>query len=134
MYINVKHNIDLLDGGIEIDSIIRVFAKKLGMKEGNYSKYQPCYECLQYEDTTMKQFSTLKNSKFLLKVMIFITSLVAIKDLFLTTWFLVKFYNDPKVLYIIVATCFMGLSLLFLNLRAKMVKTRDKIDEIEKRL
>ena len=76
----------------------------------------------------------MNDSKFLLKVMIFITSLVAIKDLFLTTWFLVKFYNDPKLLYIIVAACFMGLSLLFLNLRAKMVKTRDKIDEIEKRL
>jgi len=60
MYINVKHNIDWWEGGIEIDYIIRAFAKKLGMKEGNYSKYQPRYECLQYEDTTMKQFNTLK--------------------------------------------------------------------------
>jgi len=60
MYINVKHNIEPWDGGIEIDSIIREFAKRLEMKEGNYSKYQPCYLYLEYENTTMKQFKTLK--------------------------------------------------------------------------
>ena len=33
MYINVKHNIEPWDGGIEIDYIIREFAKRLEMKE-----------------------------------------------------------------------------------------------------
>tara|TARA_R110000868_G_scaffold353638_4_gene614818 strand:- start:135 stop:401 length:267 start_codon:yes stop_codon:yes gene_type:complete len=60
MYINIKHNIDWWEGGIEIDEIIRKFCERLCMKEGNYSKYTPCYSYLQYEDTNMKQFNSLK--------------------------------------------------------------------------
>ena len=71
MYININHNIEWWDGGIEIDSIIRKFCERLKMEEGRYSKYQPCYLYLQYENTTMKQFNSikrrLKNSKRLKK-------------------------------------------------------------------
>lgn len=71
MYINIKHNIEWWQGGIEIDSIIRGFCKRLHMRERSYSKYTPCYLYLQYENTTMKQFKEikrrLKNSKRLKK-------------------------------------------------------------------
>lgn len=60
MYVNIEHNIDWWKGGIEIDEIIRKFCERLKMKEGNYSKYTPCYLYLQYEGVTMKQFNTLK--------------------------------------------------------------------------
>ena len=60
MHINIKHNINWWEGGIEIDYIIRKFADKIGMKESNYSKYTPCYLYLQYNNTTMKQFNLLK--------------------------------------------------------------------------
>jgi hypothetical protein len=60
MYINISHNIDWWEGGIELDTIIRKFCERLGMKEGSYSKYTPCYLYLQYENVTMKQFNTLK--------------------------------------------------------------------------
>jgi hypothetical protein len=71
MYVNIKHNISWYEGGIEIDEIIRKFCERLGMKEGNYSKYTPCYLYLQYEGINMKQFKSLKkklnNSKRLKK-------------------------------------------------------------------
>tara|TARA_R110002020_G_scaffold63902_1_gene170127 strand:+ start:105 stop:371 length:267 start_codon:yes stop_codon:yes gene_type:complete len=60
MYINIKHNINWWEGGIEIDEIIRGFCKRLDMVEGNYSKYTPCYQYLQYENTTMNQFKKIK--------------------------------------------------------------------------
>ena len=60
MYINIEHNIEWWDGGIEIDEIIRGFCERLGMVEGNYSKYTPCYLYLQNENTNMKQFNQLK--------------------------------------------------------------------------
>jgi hypothetical protein len=60
MYVNIKHKIDWWEGGIEIDNIIRKFCDRLQMKEGNYSKYTPCYLYLQYDDVTMKQFNMLK--------------------------------------------------------------------------
>jgi hypothetical protein len=60
MDINIKHNIEWWNGGIDIDFIIRKIADKLGMIEGNYSKYSPCYLYLQYEKTTMNQFKLLK--------------------------------------------------------------------------
>lgn len=60
MYINIRHNIDSMEGGFEVDEIIRDYCRKLGMVEGNYSKYRPVYLYLQYENTTMKQFSSLK--------------------------------------------------------------------------
>ena len=71
MYINIKHNIDSWEGGFEIDEIIRKFCERLGMEEGNYSKYSPWYLYLQYEDTSMEKFKLLKkrlnNSKRLKK-------------------------------------------------------------------
>ncbi len=67
MYITIKHNINWWEGGVEIDEIIRGFCKRLGLTEGNYSKYTPCYLYLEYNDVTMKQFRSLerrlKNSK-----------------------------------------------------------------------
>lgn len=60
MYVNIEHNISWWEGGIEIDEIIRKFCERLGMKEGNYSKYTPCYQYLQYENINMKQFNILK--------------------------------------------------------------------------
>ena len=67
MYVNIKHDINWWDGGIEIDDIIRGFTKRLEMKESNYSKYTPCYLYLQYDNVTVSQFrkikQRLKNSK-----------------------------------------------------------------------
>ncbi len=60
MYITIEHNIDWWEGGIEIDSIIRGFCKRLNLEEGNYSKYTPCYLYLEYNDVTLKQFNSLK--------------------------------------------------------------------------
>ena len=60
MYVNIKHNISWWEGGIEIDEIIRKFCERLDMEEGDYSKYQPCYLYLQYENCNMKQFNSLK--------------------------------------------------------------------------
>jgi hypothetical protein len=60
MYINIDHNIDWWEGGIEIDSIIRGFCERLGMKESNYSVYNPKSLYLEYEHTTMKQFKAIK--------------------------------------------------------------------------
>lgn len=71
MYINIEHNINWWEGGIEIDRIISGFCKRLGMEEGSYSKYTSCYLYLQYINTNMKQFNSLKlrlkNSKKLKK-------------------------------------------------------------------
>lgn len=67
MYVNIKHDINWWDGGIEIDYIIRGFTERLEMKESNYSKYTPCYLYLQYDNVTVSQFrkikQRLKNSK-----------------------------------------------------------------------
>jgi hypothetical protein len=60
MYVNIEHNINWWEGGIEIDEIIRKFCERLQMQESNYSKYTPCYLYLQYDNVTLKQFNTLK--------------------------------------------------------------------------
>ena len=67
MNITIQHNLSWFEGGTEIDEIIRSFANKLSLEEGNYSLYQPCNQYLLYKNATMGQFKSikkrLKNSK-----------------------------------------------------------------------
>lgn len=60
MNIEIEHNLDWWDGGIEIDGIIRNFAEKCNMNESSYSKYNPRSSTLEYSFDDRKQYSKLK--------------------------------------------------------------------------
>jgi len=53
------------------------------------------------------------------KVMMWISRLLSIKDVFLFGFFLVKYINEKQLIDIILSVAFLGLSILFLTLANK---------------
>ena len=67
-----------------------------------------------------------KQTRFLVKFMIFFTTFIAIKDLFIFAWAAIVFYNTHKISALFLSLLSLGVSFLFINLRNKFVKEKEK--------
>ena len=66
-----------------------------------------------------------KQQLTVIKIMIFITTFIAIKDLFIFTWAMVHFYHERTFSSIFLAILSISVSILFIKLRNGFIKEKN---------